>query len=518
MKYFRSLRISGGVIFMLLILILVAGPVIGFFLKQYLIKTHSIQIEKLQVNIFSGSISCINIRLTNTQLSNMTLSGIAKSVHVTGIGMIGYLFYKDINVNNIIVEDAVFSAEVYKKQVHKNNLPDDPKRMTKFSIGEIQLLNSFISVSDIRSDSLKVHIDNLSLIQVATQGSAILIENLSFNIKETRYITHNNQYKIGWSQAVCEPGNNFINIDSFSVIPVLDPKAFFDKEKYQTDRFSMFIPEIVLKIPVSGLSTEKYSLHGTAVINSGHLQVIRDKNKDREKDDIKPVLQDVIKSIPVNLLLDSIIVNSFNIRYTEIPSGETVAGSVDFMNVNALISNINSGEINEGKLIVDARAIFMDEGKLTALLEFPYGKYYFDCTGSLEKLPFRKLNLISEPLALVSFSNGKINKMMFNFRADSDSSRGDLLFYYSNLGFAIARNAEGDTSGLKSQVLSFIADDLLIADSNPDKNGIVMKGIIRQKRNNERFIFNYMWKSIFSGVKSTVLTGVPKEKKRGRKE
>ena len=244
------------------------------------------------------------------------------------------------------------------------------------------------------------------------------------------------------------------------------------------------------------------------------MQETHDNNIKRKENVVKPTLQVVLKSCLLFIELDFLVIESFTISYGEIAENDKLYGIVSFDSLDAVISNLKSGKISNCNLTIDAQALFINEGNLIAHFEFPYDKDYFDCNGSLNNLEFIRLNQVSVPLSKVNFSNGKISKLMFNFRADTDSSRGDLLFYYSNLNFAISSNSRGDTSNFKSRVLTFIADDLVVSDGNPDKNGNVSKGIIREARNRERFIFNYMWKSIFSGVKSTVLNNAVKTNKK----
>lgn len=511
MKYSKGLTIAGVIIVVAILLVAVSGPILSFILKNYIEKNENIQVESIHVNVFLSSVTLDKIKLTTIVLSGSKVSGIIKSIKIDHLGWMKYLFRKDVSVGSINISEALLEVELLSGNSsdsisENNNIPS-------ISIDEIEINNSHLSISTHKKDSMMLGIEGLTLSEIEYINSTIILNELSFSFGESNYKTANGQYHLGWSHAVCLPGENIITFDSISVIPIHDTKQFFENEKFQTDRFSLLIPRTEISTPTTELNSDNYLFKGVATLQSGHLQVTRDKNKSRKENDLKPTLQELLKSSPITIEFDSLILKSFKISYGEIAENETLFGFVTFDSLDATLKNVKAGDLAEGKLAIDAQALLMNSGKLDAHIEFPYDENYFDCKGTLNDLDFVKLNLVSEPLAKVSFSNGKINKMMFNFRADIDSSRGDLLFYYSNLNFAIASNVKGDATNLKSRVLSFIADDLIVSDGNPDKNGNVSKGIIGEARNKERFIFNYMWKSVFSGIKSTVLNNARKENK-----
>lgn len=512
MKYSKGLTIAGVIIGFVLLLLVVAGPILSSYLKKYIEQKSNIQVEIIQVNILFGTVKFENIKLSETILNETKISGVIKSVHINHLGLIKYLFHKDISIGNIAVSEAILSVELMPGDTSENS--DMEKEFPAVTIDEFEILNSHFNASTYKKDSLKLTIDHLSIDKLQYLSSNILLDAVAFSLGEAYYQTTNGQYHIGWSKAFCTAGENTILFDSLSAIPVFEAQKFFDKEVYQTDRFSLFILEVELLTSTGDFNSANYAFKGSAILKNGHLQVTRDKNIKRKENDVKPTLQEVLKSSPLFIELDSLVIESFKISYGEIAENEKLYGIVSFDSLDAVISNLKSGKISNGNLTIDAQALFMNEGNLKAHFEFPYDKNYFDCNGSLNNLEFIRLNQVSVPLSKVNFSNGKINKLMFNFRADTDSSRGDLLFYYSNLNFAISSNSRGDTSNFKSRVLTFIADDLVVSDGNPDKNGNVSKGIIREARNRERFIFNYMWKSIFSGVKSTVLNNAVKTNKK----
>jgi hypothetical protein len=110
------------------------------------------------------------------------------------------------------------------------------------------------------------------------------------------------------------------------------------------------------------------------------------------------------------------------------------------------------------------------------------------------------LNEITEPLGMVSVKSGEIKSLQFDFTGNDHFSKGELLFLYNDLRIELLKKNEADELTGKDGS-SFIAN-LLIKNNNP-QNGNTRKGIIDFKRDETKSFFNFIWKSVFDGVKKT---------------
>ena len=82
-----------------------------------------------------------------------------------------------------------------------------------------------------------------------------------------------------------------------------------------------------------------------------------------------------------------------------------------------------------------------------------------------------------------------------------------LIYHHLNLELLSKQNKK---SNWRQDVLSFLAQRLIIKEDNPTKNGEIRLSEIYYPRNPNRFIFNYSWKSILSGIKPVI--GLPEKK------
>jgi len=82
---------------------------------------------------------------------------------------------------------------------------------------------------------------------------------------------------------------------------------------------------------------------------------------------------------------------------------------------------------------------------------------------------------------------------------------------YHGLDITVKNKRTDDTTAFKERLISLIANKKII-NSNPIPGENVRVGIVDYKRDPERFLFNYCFKSILSGMTSS-LTNNPKKKK-----
>ena len=90
-----------------------------------------------------------------------------------------------------------------------------------------------------------------------------------------------------------------------------------------------------------------------------------------------------------------------------------------------------------------------------------------------------------------------------------------MILQYNDLKVDLLNKETQESSGIKELVSSVLANNLIIKDDNPRKGHELYKAGMYYIRNPNRFIFNYTWKTLFSGIKKTV--GLDNEKTKHKK-
>lgn len=129
--------------------------------------------------------------------------------------------------------------------------------------------------------------------------------------------------------------------------------------------------------------------------------------------------------------------------------------------------------------------------------------------GSLSEMDAGELNPILEKNAFINVTTGKIDAMNFSFTANNTKATGKMTLLYHGLDVTLKNKRTDDNTAVKERLGSLIAN-IKILNSNPLPGKEIRRGIIYNERDPEKFLFNYCFKSILSGIKSSLT--IQKEK------
>jgi hypothetical protein len=210
------------------------------------------------------------------------------------------------------------------------------------------------------------------------------------------------------------------------------------------------------------------------------------------------------------LSIDSIIAHNGKIVYTEHDVDATEPGKIWFTDVTARVKHLYNDTTTLGtshdSLIVAAQALAMDKGKIQfeskGHLQDPKNTFVF--TGHMENIPVAAFNPILVPNATIEALDGHVQGIYFNFIADNSFAKGDLIFRYKDLHLQKVDEETNDSKSLKDRLLTRVLNRQII-DNNPRPNDTLRTGNIHFERDPEKMYFSYMLKSIFSGIKESVM-------------
>jgi hypothetical protein len=80
---------------------------------------------------------------------------------------------------------------------------------------------------------------------------------------------------------------------------------------------------------------------------------------------------------------------------------------------------------------------------------------------------------------------------------------GRLYFRYEDLAIKLHPTKPGTWNRVEQSLLTEVVN-LLLSDSNPNDDGKLKHGIIYFERDESKGFFNFVWKSLLSGIKSSV--------------
>ena len=252
---------------------------------------------------------------------------------------------------------------------------------------------------------------------------------------------------------------------------------------------------------------DSLTVRGADVLSRKNRKVVR---KERNK----PLFFQTLRRLPVETSVGKVIFSGLKIGYEELPSDGVVAGTVTF---DSLSGTLIPDPSDPSRLRLEADGKLMGVGDLHAVFLFPSGSSSdnrFEVEGRLGRFDLRAMNRATEPLARVRIDSGKIDEMRFRIEGDTVRASVSMSLLYDGLIVSIMKEDAGGRFR-ERRVLSALADEWLVRRSNP-YGGTVRTGMGVAERDPYRSQFNYLWKSVRSGIEPIVSAGRCAGKSRDR--
>ncbi|MGB3780274.1 MAG: DUF748 domain-containing protein [Tunicatimonas sp.] len=221
----------------------------------------------------------------------------------------------------------------------------------------------------------------------------------------------------------------------------------------------------------------------------------------------RPLLPDLLKSVPTPFRVDTLTLANTNLRYEERRESAEQAGHITFADLYASLYNITN-QTHDSTLVLEAdvRMRLMDEGQAELHFEFPLtsprGEHRIQ--GKMYRMPLTELNPAVEPLAFASVKSGVANQLDFDMRLDNQSATGNVRFQYENFKVSLLKeNAPDKKRGVKS----WLANWLVVKNSNPAGSKPLRPGPINVQRDSTQSMVRYWWLALRSGLMVSVGVG-----------
>ncbi len=436
-----------------------------------------------------------------------------------------------IQVNNGKIEltDMKFSTPKISLSVTADDIMKLSLSNINFTLGNkpnkskwnflIDTLSSQNLLLNIQKDSLhtqKININHASLTSIQLNNSKgfapyeILAASPEFSIQHTSVYILNNQsrfliHNLNFNKKLGELG-----VDDFSFNPIVAKEDFVKMNDYQKD-YPLFKTGNINVNNFDVLTLFKDSVFTATSVNISRpdLYIFKDKRKPFKKGIYKPLPSALMKNINFKFDIDSLNINKGVVAYEELNEKTNKSGMVRFSDLNAVVNNFknhNHTETDSLRLYVTGN--FMDSARIRFRLSESFTDSLHSFTYGLRFRPFdfKILNPILEPLVSARITSGSLDTLRVNAIGREHMSHGKMKLYYNDLKIQYLNKGSDSVKNLKSRLINFVANDLLLKRNN--KKGF---GIVYAERDKERGFANYWLKIGLSGVVSS--SGVKKNKK-----
>ena len=483
-------------------------------------RAYIIKINEVHISLIKSGIELENIHISSSRANGGKpyLNGQIASAKLKGIKLAKAIFKRDIEIREVIFSNLNIKGKIPFPEKSKPPIVSS----LNIRIGNILLDKINLAIENtltakaytITGGVLKMHDLQVEKHDTLTPG---IVKQFDFKAKELLSISDDSMYMYKASGVIYAAYSKTLAADSFLIHPNYVDYDFSTRHKYESDRIEARISNIHLfNFSVPDYLKSRRLVSSYIEIGKLDLKAFRDKRKIFRHVN-KPMFQNMIYNYHGSINIDSIVVINGNISYTEHAEKAEKPGHISFNEINVKIYRITNDTIYKTKnasLILKGRALVMGTGKINILLKAKLFERHntFTLRGTLTDLEAKELNPILKESVYMYATSGKIDAMNFNFTANNTKATGRMTMRFHGMDVAIINKRTVDTTGIIEKVKSIFANKKM-KDSNSAEHNNVREGIIYYERDPEKFLFNYCFESILSGIKSSLSKSPMKKKK-----
>ncbi len=446
---------------------------------------------------------------------------------ITGYPLNALLHKNDLFLDNVTLKGADIAISLPEKTPMAKSDPgrnekEPPGRglfSRKIRIGRLESEHVNLSVdrpgigilSQIRVDEFSFSARNLVFDTTLTNDLSRFLdsEDIVISIPGYSWASEDSLYKWKLGGIRLSTGNRHVSIDSISMTPGFSREEFSKRIGFQQDRLDIRINRADFSninfrdlVEHRKLYAEKLTLTGS------FLDSYRDKRVPLPEWKRKPLPVKMLQELPFPMTIDTIqLVNGFA-RYSEQTGKEP--GTIFFDRMNAMATNVTNdpSRYDKGTILgLTGSTYLLGKAPIEASFRFPLitGQDTFSFSAEIGPLDLTDLNQMIIPLQPARIASGKEKRTSISYVNANDSFASGLLnIWYNDLNVKITDTKSNVFNKWKTDFLNFIFDDIVLPSNNPGSKGKLRDGIIFFERDKRKGFFNYVWKIMFSGLKSSV--------------
>jgi hypothetical protein len=253
------------------------------------------------------------------------------------------------------------------------------------------------------------------------------------------------------------------------------------------------------------LAIEKVEVAGLTAL------MFRDKRLQFPNIPDKPMIKEMINKIKLPLIVDEFNISEGHITYQEHVTDFDDAGTIYFEELMLKVRNLTT-LYPDSEMRFEASALLMGRGLIEIEGFVPLAKNISisELSGIIYPHDLTIYNPMLNNVAGVHLTSGAIKKSTFQFTYDDEKSKGIIYMAYDNLNVKfIDSNGDISKNKLDYKLKNFIVNSFIIKNDNL-RAGDMRIGEIKFQRDPKKSMMNFWWKSLLSGIKSSI--GISPEK------
>jgi hypothetical protein len=389
-------------------------------------------------------------------------------------------------------------------------------------------------------NSIKTNISVVNLNLLLIPGHPVDYSFASLTMDSTDILVPKSQYLFSVRKSTLNQTDRTLSLDSIHIVPQYSKLEFGKELGYEMDRFEGVIP--YLKFAKFDFTfQDTLSLRAQKVSTQFFIKVFRDKRLP-DKKTYKNLPMEALRRLSFGLQLDTVTIAKSYVSYEEVSKDAPNGFTTFFDNLEGMlvgVDNVNPRE--SGKTLLRAKSNIMGQGSIELVCVMPWKKNAnYTARGVVRNVSMTKFNDALEPIANIKVESGRLDDLSFKFYFNNLRSDGEISMEYKDLKLVSLRDdkeieeiirknkwTKKDPDDYKvNPFKTFLLNTFVIKrDLDKDDPEEIKTGTVLFYRNTSKSIFNYLWKSVLSGIKNAykldklqAKVELKKEKKEKRKE
>ncbi|MBK5212039.1 MAG: hypothetical protein JJE55_00080 [Flavobacteriaceae bacterium] len=465
--------------------------------------------DNINVELFGGSLVVTNASLIIKNKEDgvkHTFINVEK-LKISNVSYWDYLFNDEIHVESISLENPIIAYYKDRLKPSKDTVRHAVARIYKPIFADrVQIKNTKFVIYEKGEDSTKVYVKGLTVeVDGVKVDNETVIRKIPFDYKDFEAKSDTVFVKVS-------PYEN-LTVEDFSVE---NHKAVFEnlqlKTKYsktelsriitrERDHYNLSLKSLSITDFDFGFNQNRFFAKSKQVsLIAPSLEIYRDKLL-ADDPKIKPLYSKMLRNLPFDLTVDSLKIADAKIDYKERQQQDNSGGSINFINLDAAISNVSNTYKSPKKTNIKITADFMENTPFSV-------DWSFDVQNKNDQFLFKaeigplvadKMNSFTEPNLKVLLE-GHTNKTFFTIDGNNYNSMTDLKINYSDFKVNILRK-DGKR---KNKFLSIIANTF-ISKNSEKKIDNYREGSADATRDKTKSVFNFLWISVKNALVKTML-------------
>lgn len=380
-------------------------------------------------------------------------------------------------VNLILTNGAIYEYETdgEKSNLHVTN-------GISFETGAIAI--------DLTSDTANTHLSR---------------RNLTANIVGIQYTFQNKENQLRLDTLYINTTKRFIRTTGLQLIPQLPQSDYAELSQNHSDWTKIQTSTTIWTgIDFTAFMKERSIVIDTITIQ--HAEISSYKNRQiAQSQREKQLLNQTLRHLPIALDIRCLQFGPLDVVYQELTPEGVQPGKLTVTNLTGECLGLsNRPAQNQSFLTIRSTGKLMELANIQTTINFSLQdtSEQFTVNGQLGSLAMNQLNTLTEPLANLSIQNGRIDTLIFNITGNKHSSAVDLKLLYNGLEIELIKDHDGQIR--QRRLLSEAINDWVVYSSNP-QYGTTRIGTGTALRDPYKSQFNYLWKSLWPGLKSTLI-------------